>query len=287
MYNLWLHTRLRACRGAFAGSAFTSRPQTSSKELFNMNGRNAEELTWDGIQQSAHMQVEVRVCKDGGHKSWSQREPPDLMQVLRHAGFRLTRIWSKGCAPHLRWRCTWRGSRGLPAPRRWWTWSTWTGPWTWPDPGSCPRRSGRWAARSQTGHRGLRCDQSGTRRTARCSNSYQRKAGSSVEGELWQHKRSRKIHERRQWSGFISFVFFTQTQKNFLIKRIKMVTMKHKRNNQIMITANSHKNVWKNTVNPFVLITTRMIYFLFFKKTIRPDLFSVSEVLVVGFLFIK
>lgn len=89
---------------------------------------------------------------------------------------------------HLQWRCTWCESRDPPAPRRCWTWSTWTVPWMSPIRGSSRRRSDRWAARIQRARRGFRCDQSGTRTTAPCSNSYQKPAGSFVWGVLWQTK---------------------------------------------------------------------------------------------------
>lgn len=41
---------------------------------------------------------------------------------------------------YLQWKCTWCESQGLPAPRHWWTWSTWNGPLTWPGQGSFPHR---------------------------------------------------------------------------------------------------------------------------------------------------
>lgn len=48
-----------------------------------MNGRNAEEeLTWDGVQQSAHMQVEVRVCNGITEESGPSRSIRTFEGVL-------------------------------------------------------------------------------------------------------------------------------------------------------------------------------------------------------------
>lgn len=110
--------------------------------------------------------------------------------------------------PDLQWRCTWCGSRGLPALRRWWTWSTWNAPSTWPGPGSFPRRSGRWVARTQMARHGFRCDRSGTRMKARCSSSYQKPAESFVEGELW----CTRIERKQEWQA---------------MKRIQLIQVNH------------------------------------------------------------
>lgn len=97
------------------------------------------------------------------------------------------KVWASldYCSLYLQWKCTGSGSQGPPAPHHWWTWSTWSVLSTWPGPGSFPHRSDQWAVRTQTARHGSRCDRSGTRTRARCSNSYQKPAESFVWGELW------------------------------------------------------------------------------------------------------